>query len=61
MSTKETIINTVKDLVGDFLYYGRKEDEDLGVGDVDNYIKAGGITIDEIIQCFSDELKKGLS
>lgn len=61
MNTKELILAVVSDCVIDLLYYDRKEDEDLKVDDIDNFIRAGGITIDEIIQCFSDELNKGLS
>ena len=61
MNTKELILACVSDCVTDLLYYDRKEDEDLKVDDIDNYIKAGGITIDEIIQCFSDRLREGLS
>ena len=32
MSKRQIILDTVDDLVGDFLYYGRKEDDELPRG-----------------------------
>ena len=61
MSRKEIIISTVKDLVGDFLYYGRKEDEDLEIGEIENAIIKNEISIDEIIKTFESELREKLS
>ena len=58
---KQIIINTIKDLVGGLLYYDRKEDEDLPRGAIEDALLEEEITIDEIVQCFSDELRKGLS
>lgn len=53
-----TIMNQVKDLVGKFLYYDRKEDEDLPIGQIEKAIQVGDITVDEIVKCFSSTLMK---
>jgi len=52
---KELILNTVKDLVADLMYYGRKEDEDLPLGAIEKAIEDGIITEDEIIEQFRKE------
>ncbi len=49
---KILITNTIKDLVSDFLYYDRKEDEELGVGEIEKAIKDKIITKEEIASCF---------
>lgn len=64
MSTKsrrETILDTVDDLVSNFLYYSRKEDEDLRVGQINEAVTAGEITEDEIVEAFRKHLHAGLS
>ena len=58
---KELIFNTIEDLVTDFLYYDRREDEELSVGYIELAIEENEITIDEIIKCFSDNLKEQLN
>lgn len=57
---KIKILNTVKDLVSDFLYYDRKEDEDLPRGAIEEAIEYGVITRAEIYTAFQKELEKGL-
>lgn len=57
---KKTIKATIVEMVSDLLYYDRKEDEGLGVGDIEKAIKAGFITSDEITQMFADIFSKGL-
>lgn len=49
---KQKILNTVNDLAGKFLYYDRKEDDELPVGAIEKDIKAGKITVDEIVAEF---------
>lgn len=58
---KTKILNTIEDLVSQFLYYGRKEDEDLPVGAIDEAVRAGTITVDEIAGAFRTALERGLS
>ena len=57
---KETILNTVDDLVGDFLYYDRKEDEDLPRDAIQKALKDGEITLDEICDKFKETLMQNL-
>jgi hypothetical protein len=59
MTIKENIIATIQDSVSSFMYYNRKEDEDLPRGAIEQAIKDGIITIDEIVQEFETELRKG--
>jgi hypothetical protein len=49
---KETILATIGDLCADFLYYDRKEDEDLSADDLQEAIEDGIITIDEMVEEF---------
>lgn len=60
MKNKELILDTVKDLVSDFLFYDRKEDEDLKLGQIEKSIAKGIITKEEIVEFFKDELYKNL-
>lgn len=43
-----------------FLYYDRKSDEDLPMGVIEETIKNGLITVDEIVAKFKAELEKEL-
>lgn len=58
---KQEILNTISDLVTDFLYYDRKEDEDLSVEDLKKAFKDGVITTDECIEHFSMVLKNSIN
>lgn len=57
---KETILNTVKDLCANFLYYDRKEDEDLSADDLEEAVKNGTVTIDEMVETFRQQLENTL-
>ncbi len=57
---RERIINVLTDSISTMLYYDRKEDEDLPRGGIEEAIKAGEITVDEIIKIWSAELIDGL-
>lgn len=57
----ENIENTIEYLVSKFLYYDRKEDEDLPIGAIQKAVKDGLITKDQIIKKFAESLNKGLS
>jgi len=57
---KEIIENTIEDLVSDFLYYDRKEDEELPKGEIEKAIKEGIITKEEIVNKFSKILFKNI-
>ena len=57
MSKREDILDTVSDLVAGFLYYDRKEDDELQLGEIEESIKNKEITVDEIVNSFAEELK----
>lgn len=61
MSKRWIILQTIHDSVTDFLYYDRKEDEELKIGDIEKSIKRGEITVDEICQEFSKNLRETLA
>lgn len=52
----ENINNAIEDLVSDFLYYDRKEDEELKVGDIEKAIEKGEITIEQIVDKFKNRI-----
>lgn len=55
--TKEIILGTVGNLVTDFMYYDRKEDDELPSGAIEKAIAAGVITTTEIAEKFRSELE----
>ncbi len=55
--TKEIILGVTGDLVADFMYYNRKEDEDLPQGAIEKAIATGVITTNEIVEKFRSELE----
>jgi len=57
---KKVIKGTVSDLVVSFLAYDRREDEDLPYGAIEEAVKNGVITADEIASHFAEELKNNL-
>ena len=57
----EIIENTIDDLISNFLYYDRKEDEELPVGAIQKAIKEGEITKEQIIKKFTDILNSSLT
>lgn len=56
MSRRKLIEMTVDDLALNFLSYDRAEDEELPRGEIEEAIKAGEITKEEIVKRFSDAL-----
>ena len=59
-STVETIYRIVDDIVGDFFYYDRKEDENLPVGEIEREVSMGNISADDIIKRFAKGVKEHL-
>lgn len=57
---KQLILGTIQDLCSDFLYYDRKEDEDLSVEQLKDAVKNGEVTIDEMVQEFKRNLENSL-
>ncbi len=60
MSRKQIIQATLADLVSNFLFYDRKEDQDLPRGAIDDAIEQEEITIDEMVSQFRDLLTSGV-
>lgn len=58
--SKQVILDTVDDLIVEFLYQGRREDEDLPLGVIEQSIKDGVITQEEIVAKFKARLKECL-
>ncbi len=54
---KKLIEDTVDDLVGDFLYYDRQDDEELEQGVIEAAIEDGVITEEEIVEMFRAALR----
>lgn len=54
---RESILDTIDDLVAKFLYYDRKEDEELPVGAIEAAVRDGVITWDEIGERFRTHLQ----
>jgi predicted RNA-binding protein associated with RNAse of E/G family len=58
---KQIILDTISDLCVDFLYYDRKEDEQLSVDQLNKAVEDGTITVDEMVAKFKQELENTFS
>ncbi len=54
---KKIILDVISDLCSDFLYYDRKNDEDLSMEQLNEAVKNGEITIDEMVNEFRKNLE----
>jgi hypothetical protein len=54
---KQIILDTIADLVGEFVYYGRKEDEQLSMDQLNKAVESGVITVDEMVAEFRKHLE----
>ena len=54
---KQTILNKISDLCSNFLYYDRKEDEELSMEQLNEAVKTGEITVDEMVAEFRKHLE----
>ena len=57
---KGIIFSSVCDLVVDLIYYDRKDDEELPVGAIENAVKSGDVSIDEMTELFKLKLTEAL-
>lgn len=57
---KHYINNVVSDMVSDLLYYNRKEDDTLPRGKIEDMVKTGELTVDDVVEMFRVHLMKGL-
>ena len=53
---KSIILSRIQDLCSDFLYYDRKEDEELSMQQLNEAVASGAVTIDQMVA----EFRKGL-
>lgn len=58
---KSTIINTISDTVSNFMYYDRKNNDVLRIGEIEQAVIDGVITVDEIVKAFENELRDYLN
>lgn len=58
---RQVILDTVSDLAADFMYYDRKEDEELPRGAIEDAVTSGVVSVDEIVNHFRAELTRKLS
>ena len=56
-TNKQLVLDTISDLCGDFLYYDRKEDEELDMETLNRIVESGEITIDEMVSEFRKHLE----
>jgi len=56
MTRRELILANANDLARDFLYYDRKEDEELTKGEIQEAVEKGEVTKEEIIEEFKRQL-----
>jgi hypothetical protein len=56
MSRRQLILNTLEDTLSGFFYYDRKEDESLPCGEIEAALKAGEVTIEELLALFAGAL-----
>lgn len=54
---KTKILNTIEDLVSDFVYYGIKDDNELTVKKLNKSVESGEITVDEMVSEFRKHLE----
>lgn len=57
---KKLILGTISDLVADFLYYDRKEDESLPMGTIEHCVADGTVSVGELVEHFRTQLLLGL-
>lgn len=57
---KEQILNTIRDLCSNFLFYDRKEDENLTQDDLYQAVNNNEITIGEMVEEFRKNLENSL-
>jgi hypothetical protein len=61
MTRKKTIMRVINDLVNDFTYYDRKEDDSLPRGAIQEAVSSGEITVAEIVGRFEKKLRETLN
>jgi hypothetical protein len=60
MPDKYDVLDAVDTMVSRFLYYNRKEDEDLPLGVIERLVREEELTIEEIVDPFQTLLHRGI-
>ena len=60
MDIRHKILNTLDAAMSDFLYYDRKEDNDLPINAIETAIIEGEISIEEMADAFKIALKSAI-
>ena len=60
MNLRELILGVAKDMGLDFIYYDRKNDEELKENAIENAISSGDVTVEEIAEAFTYYLRESL-
>lgn len=58
---KKEIFNSLEKTFGDFFYYDRKEDEDLPRGVIQQAVRVGVVTRDELVKECTRHIDEGLA
>lgn len=58
---KQNILDLIEDLVGDFVYYDRKGCEILTMEQLNDAVKEGVITVDEMVEHFKKHLEQSFN
>jgi len=58
MADKQMVLNAIDDMIRNFLYYDRKEDEDLPRGEIERFIEEGELSVEEIVERFTTSLRE---
>lgn len=58
---KQIILDTIGDLCSDFVFYDRKEDEELSIEQLKEAVNSGEITIDEMVAEFRKNLEESFN
>ena len=51
---KQLILDAIEDLCSNFVFYDRKEDEDLSINKLNKAVKDGIITVAEMVEHFEN-------
>lgn len=59
-ATPSYVMDVISDMVSDFLYYNRKEDDILERGMIEDMVKRGDLTIEQMVSEFEKLLRKAI-
>lgn len=57
---REAVFLALNDLVNDFVYFARLSDDLIPVGRLEEAVRAGVVSVDEMVQVFEEDLRSVL-